>query len=74
LFISTCGAKLWSEVLVSRALMTDEERKEMLRISSVMQTEQNPAKIAAMLKQLNELFERKEKRLVKKLKDIASQS
>jgi hypothetical protein len=74
LFISICGAKLWSEVLVSRALMTDEERKEMLRICTVMQTEQNPAKIAAMLKHLDELFECKEKRLVEKLKNITSQS
>jgi hypothetical protein len=49
--------------------MDTEEYKEMNRLCTLMKSEQNPAKFFALLEKLNALLERKEKRLVEKLRE-----
>jgi hypothetical protein len=53
--------------------MQDDEAKEMFRLCSLIQTEQNPAKFASLLEQLNDLLECKEKRLRVKETESATQ-
>ena len=49
--------------------MDTEEHKEMVRLCTLMQTEQNPVNFFALLEQLNDLLECKEKRLIEKLRE-----
>ena len=48
--------------------MDTEELKEMYRLCTLMQSEQNPDKFSVLLEQLNDLLEQKEKRLIEKLR------
>ena len=54
--------------------MNNEERQEMQHLCTLIQSEQDPVKFSALLEQLNDLLEQKEKRLIEKLKDAQSQA
>jgi hypothetical protein len=49
--------------------MDTDQHQEMNRLCTLIQTEQNPDKFFALIEQLNDLLERKEERLIAKLRD-----
>jgi len=54
--------------------MDTEELKEMYRLCTLMQSEQNPDKFSVLLEQLNNLLECKDKRLIEKPRDSRLQA
>jgi len=54
--------------------MDGEELKEMARLCTLIKNEQNPEKFFRLFEQLNDLLERKERRLVAKLHGLGSQA
>jgi len=54
--------------------MDREELKETVRLCTLIKDEQNPEKFMRLFEQLNDLLERKERRLVAKLQDLGSQA
>ena len=58
--------------LAEEADVADDEQNEMLRLCTLMQTELPPEEFFLLLKQLSELLERKEKRLVEKIRSSQS--
>lgn len=45
----------------------EEEQEEMHRLCTLIESEQNADRFFALIEQLNDLLERKEKRLIRKL-------
>ena len=54
--------------------MDGEELKEMARLCTLIKNEQNPEKFFRLFEQLNDLLERKERRLAAKLHGLGSQA
>ena len=52
--------------------MNSDELKEMHRLCTLMQSEQNPKTFSLLLEQLNDLLERNEVRLIEKLRSAGS--